>query len=162
MNPAQELHRAGQSIWLDSINREMLTEGTLRRYIDELAVTGLTSNPTILGDAMATSTDYNDSLRRHLTSGVRDPQELMNPDYAAAARSRRSQRQNGWHLPARARRLGSPRSREATSLAARAFILSPPPHSQPPGQGSGPAAYIGHRRPQPAARQCGRHEHGHG
>ena len=90
----------------------MLTEGTLRRYIDELAVTGLTSNPTILGDAMATSTDYDDSLRRHLTSGVRDPQELMNPDYAAAARSRRSQRQNGWHLPARARRLGSPRSRE--------------------------------------------------
>jgi len=40
--------------------------------------------------------------------------------------------------------------------------VSPPPHSQPPGQRSGPAACIGHRRPQPAARQCGRHEHGHG
>ncbi len=81
MNPAQELHRAGQSIWLDSINRKMLTEGTLARYIDELAVTGLTSNPTILGHAMAASTDYDDSLRRHLATGVRDPQELV---YAVA------------------------------------------------------------------------------
>ena len=54
------------------------------------------------------------------------------------------------------------RSAASTSLAARAFIVSPPPHSQPPGQGSGPAACIGHRRPQPAARQCARHEHGHG
>ena len=48
------------------------------------------------------------------------------------------------------------RSAASTSLAARAFIVSPPPHSQPPGQGSGPAACIGHRRPQPAARQCAR------
>jgi hypothetical protein len=54
------------------------------------------------------------------------------------------------------------RSAASTSLAARAFIVSPPPHSQPPGQRSGPAACIGHRRPQPSARQCARHEHGHG
>jgi len=40
--------------------------------------------------------------------------------------------------------------------------VSPPPHSQPPGQRSGPAACLGHRRPQPAARQCAHHEHGHG
>ena len=77
MNPAQELHRAGQSIWLDSINRKMLNEGTLKRYIEELAVTGLTSNPTILGHAMAASSDYDDSLRRQLESGVRDPEELV-------------------------------------------------------------------------------------
>jgi transaldolase len=77
MNPAQELHRAGQSIWLDSISRKMLSEGTLKRYIEELAVTGLTSNPTILGHAMAASADYDDSLRRHLESGVRDPEELV-------------------------------------------------------------------------------------
>jgi transaldolase len=81
MNPALQLHQAGQSIWLDSINRRMLTEGTLKRYIDELAVTGLTSNPTILGHAMAASTDYDDSLRRHLEAGVRDPEELV---YAVA------------------------------------------------------------------------------
>jgi transaldolase len=81
MNPAQELHQAGQSIWLDSINRKMLTAGTLKRYIEELAVTGLTSNPTILGHAMAASSDYDDSLRRQLESGVRDPEELV---YAVA------------------------------------------------------------------------------
>jgi transaldolase len=77
MNAAQELHQAGQSIWLDVINRRMLTEGTLKRYIDEFAVTGLTSNPTILGHAMAASSDYDDSLRRQLESGVRDPEELV-------------------------------------------------------------------------------------
>jgi transaldolase len=62
---------------LDSISRKMLNEGTLKRYIEELAVTGLTSNPTILGHAMAASADYDDSLRRHLESGVRDPEELV-------------------------------------------------------------------------------------
>jgi transaldolase len=77
MNPAQELHQAGQSIWLDSINRKMLNEGTLKRYIDQLAVTGLTSNPTILGHAMAASSDYDDSLRRQLQAGVSDPEELV-------------------------------------------------------------------------------------
>ncbi len=55
--------------------------GTLARYIDELAVTGLTSNPTILGHAMAAGTDYDDSLRRHVAAGIRDPQELV---YAVA------------------------------------------------------------------------------
>lgn len=47
MNPAQTLHQAGQSLWLDSISRHLLTTGTLARYVDQLAVTGLTSNPTI-------------------------------------------------------------------------------------------------------------------
>jgi len=77
MNAAQVLHRAGQSIWLDSINRRMLNQGTLKRYIEELAVTGLTSNPTILGHAMAAGSDYDDSLRRQLESGLRDPEELV-------------------------------------------------------------------------------------
>ena len=53
LNPAQRLHAAGQSLWLDSINRVMLRTGALARYVRELAVTGLTSNPTILGHAMA-------------------------------------------------------------------------------------------------------------
>src|ERR1700733_8114117 len=81
LNPAQRLHALGQSLWLDSINRVMLRTGTLARYVRELAVTGLTSNPTILGHAMAAGTDYDDSLRRHLATGVRDPQELV---YAVA------------------------------------------------------------------------------
>src|SRR5690348_17892432 len=81
MNPAQELHKAGQSLWLDSINRTMLTSGTLAHYRDDLAVTGLTSNPTILGHAMAASSDYDDSLRAQLAVGVRDPQQVV---YAVA------------------------------------------------------------------------------
>lgn len=81
MNPAQKLHEAGQSIWLDTINRKMLNEGTLARYIEQFAVTGLTSNPTILGHAMAASSDYDDSLRRHLEAGIQDPEELV---YAVA------------------------------------------------------------------------------
>jgi transaldolase len=81
MNPALMLHESGQSIWLDSISRKMLNEGTLARYIDQFAVTGLTSNPTILGHAMAASSDYDGSLRRHLQAGVRDPEQLV---YAVA------------------------------------------------------------------------------
>ena len=77
MNPAQQLHQAGQSLWLDSISRRLLEEGTLARYIDELAVTGLTSNPTILGHAMAVSSAYDDSLRRHVVRGITDPEELV-------------------------------------------------------------------------------------
>lgn len=77
MNPAQQLHAAGQSLWLDSINRTMLRENILRRYIDDLAVTGLTSNPTILGRAMAASADYDDSLTRQLQAGVTGAEELV-------------------------------------------------------------------------------------
>ncbi len=46
LNPAQRLHTLGQSLWLDSINRVMLRTGALARYVRDLAVTGLTSNPT--------------------------------------------------------------------------------------------------------------------
>ena len=58
MKPTQQLHEAGQSLWLDNITRELLTSGTLRRYIDELSVTGLTSNPTIFDHAISKSHDY--------------------------------------------------------------------------------------------------------
>ncbi len=75
------LRAAGQSIWLDSISRVMVASGALARYVDELAVTGLTSNPTILGHAMAASPAYDQSLRRLLADGVSDPQDLV---YAAA------------------------------------------------------------------------------
>ena len=46
--PTQRLHELGQSLWVDNIDRQMLSSGVLRNYIDELSVTGLTSNPTIL------------------------------------------------------------------------------------------------------------------
>ncbi len=47
MKATQELHNLGQSLWLDNITRDLLNSGTLERYIDEMSVTGLTSNPTI-------------------------------------------------------------------------------------------------------------------
>ena len=88
-NAAQRLHEVGQSLWLDSINRAMLRSGALARYVSELAVTGLTSNPTILGHAMAASTDYDASLRTWLQHGVNEPQDLVYrlalEDLAAAA-----------------------------------------------------------------------------
>jgi Transaldolase/Fructose-6-phosphate aldolase len=70
LNPAQRLHALGQSLWLDSINRVMLRTGTLARYVRDLAVTGLTSNPTILGHAMAAGSDYDRSLARLAGEGV--------------------------------------------------------------------------------------------
>ena len=51
--PTQELHDRGQSLWLDNITRAMLDEGAIARYIDEYAVTGLTSNPSIFDNAIA-------------------------------------------------------------------------------------------------------------
>ena len=47
MNATRQLHDLGQSLWLDNITRDLLTSGTLSRYIEEFSVTGLTSNPTI-------------------------------------------------------------------------------------------------------------------
>ena len=52
MKATQLLHNLGQSLWLDNITRELLNSGTLQRYIDELSVTGLTSNPTIFDLAL--------------------------------------------------------------------------------------------------------------
>jgi transaldolase len=77
LNPAQCLHGLGQSLWLDSINRVMLRSGALARYVRELAVTGLTSNPTILGHAMAAGSDYDSSLAGLVSDGVTDAQDLV-------------------------------------------------------------------------------------
>ena len=60
MKPTQQLHELGQSLWLDNITRKLLTSGTLRRYLDELSITGLTSNPTIFDHAIKGGTDYDD------------------------------------------------------------------------------------------------------
>ena len=77
LNSAQRLHALGQSLWLDSINRVMLRTGALARYVRDLAVTGLTSNPTILGHAMAAGSDYDRSLARLAGEGVTDAQDLV-------------------------------------------------------------------------------------
>ena len=69
MNPTRQLHELGQSLWLDNITRRYLTAGTLRRFIDELSITGLTSNPTIFDHALKSGTDYDADLRTKLAAG---------------------------------------------------------------------------------------------
>jgi len=66
MNATQSLHDIGQSVWLDNITRDLLSSGTLQRYIDELSVTGLTSNPTIFDHAIKNSTAYDTPIREGL------------------------------------------------------------------------------------------------
>src|SRR3954453_21625331 len=69
MRPTQQLHEIGQSLWLDNITRALLTSGTLDRYIHELSVTGLTSNPTIFEHAIRGSSDYDAGIREKLAAG---------------------------------------------------------------------------------------------
>jgi hypothetical protein len=69
MKATQKLHEIGQSLWLDNITRGLLTSGTLRRYIQEYSVTGLTSNPTIFDHAIKNSHDYDDAIRQKLKEG---------------------------------------------------------------------------------------------
>lgn len=69
MDATRRLHEAGQSIWLDNITRGILRNGTLRRYIDELSVTGLTSNPTIFLHALEKGDLYDDAIRQKGADG---------------------------------------------------------------------------------------------
>jgi transaldolase len=69
MKATAKLHDVGQSIWLDNITRDLLESGTLARYIAELSVTGLTSNPTIFDHAIKGSSDYDAAIRSKLRTG---------------------------------------------------------------------------------------------
>ena len=69
MKATQLLHNLGQSIWLDNITRDLLNSGTLKRYIDDFSVTGLTSNPTIFNHAVKNSRAYDTAIAAHLQSG---------------------------------------------------------------------------------------------
>ena len=70
MKATQKLHEMGQSLWLDNITRSLLKSGTLERYIKELSVTGLTSNPTIFDHAIKNSHDYDDAIHQKLQKGM--------------------------------------------------------------------------------------------
>jgi transaldolase len=70
MKPTKQLHDLGQSIWLDNITRDLLDNGTLERYIKELSVTGLTSNPTIFDHAIKNSSAYDADILSKLASGA--------------------------------------------------------------------------------------------
>ena len=69
MKATKMLHERGQSLWLDNITRDLLDTGTLTRYIDELSVTGLTSNPTIFDHAIKNSSAYDAAIRQKVREG---------------------------------------------------------------------------------------------
>jgi transaldolase len=88
MKATRTLLDVGQSLWLDNITRNLLKTGELRRYIDELSVTGLTSNPTIFDHAIKNSNDYDEAIKRELAGGKSGEQlffELALEDLTAAA-----------------------------------------------------------------------------
>ena len=70
MNPTQALHQRGQSLWLDNISRSLLDSGTLARYIRELSVTGLTSNPSIFEHSIGASDSYDTRIRALAATGL--------------------------------------------------------------------------------------------
>ncbi len=70
MKATQQLNDLGQSLWLDNITRQMLDSGTLKRYINELSITGLTSNPTIFDHAMTHGNSYDAEIARLMSSGM--------------------------------------------------------------------------------------------
>jgi transaldolase len=104
MIATQMLHETGQSLWLDFITRGLLMEGTLRQYIDELSVTGLTSNPTLFDASIRQGQDYDDSIRAGVERGLRAEAlffQLALEDLTRAAAlfqstHQRTQGEDGW------------------------------------------------------------------
>jgi transaldolase len=104
VNPTQRLHELGQSLWLDNITRDMLEDGTLQRYIDELSITGLTSNPTIFDKAISSGSAYDEHITELHERGL-EPEpaffELALADLRDAARmfepiNQRTDGVDGW------------------------------------------------------------------
>ena len=71
MRPTRALAELGQSLWFDNITRDLLDDGTLRRYVEEWSVTGLTSNPTIFDQAFKNSRAYDGGIARRARAGER-------------------------------------------------------------------------------------------
>src|SRR6516162_1675016 len=70
MKPTQQLHDLGQSLWLDTITRDLLNSGTLQSYIDQLSVTGVTSKPTIFDQAIKKSPSYDPAIHDGMSKGL--------------------------------------------------------------------------------------------
>jgi transaldolase len=104
MKPTQELHELGQSLWLDTITRTMLDDGTEQGYIDELNVTGQTSNPTIFDKAISGGDAYDEQIAELRGKGLEGEElffELALTDLKRAAKMfepehKRTNRMDGW------------------------------------------------------------------
>jgi len=70
MSNTKTLHDLGQSLWLDNITREILDNGTLRRYVEHFSITGLTSNPTIFDEAIGKTSAYDKGIRQKAQAGL--------------------------------------------------------------------------------------------
>ncbi|MCX8070882.1 MAG: transaldolase [Candidatus Binatia bacterium] len=77
MLPTHRLRALGQSVWLDQITRSLLRKGTLRKYIEEFGVSGLTSNPTIFDNAIKNSRDYDSSISEGMRRGLHGEQLFL-------------------------------------------------------------------------------------
>ena len=88
MKPTQQLHEAGQSLWLDNITRNLLDSGTLERYIAQDSITGLTSNPTIFDRAIEAGADYDQDIAAGKGAGADDEEVFF--DLALADLRRRT------------------------------------------------------------------------
>ncbi len=104
MKPTQELHELGQSLWLDNITRTMLDDGTEQGYINELSVTGQTSNPTIFDKAISSGDAYDEQIAELREQGLEPEEiffELALADVTRAARMfepihEETERMDGW------------------------------------------------------------------
>ena len=90
MKATQLLHNLGQSLWLDNITRDLVNSGTLKRYIDELSVTGLTSNPTIFDHAIKNSSSYDAAIRKKLDEGKSGERAVLRAGTRGSDAGRRS------------------------------------------------------------------------
>ena len=136
MKATQKLHNLGQSLWLDNITRDLLTSGTLRRYIDELSVTGLTSNPTIFDHAIKNSTAYDAAIRKKLKEGKSGEATILR----AGARGHHSGRRSV------SAGLGADRRRGRLGVAG-SVAAAGPRHRQHAGGGQGSARPGGRAQP---------------
>jgi transaldolase len=104
VKPTQRLHELGQSLWLDNITRPMLAEGVLKGYIDDLSITGLTSNPTIFEKAISGGEAYDEQIAQLDAQGLGGEEaffEIAIADLRDAADlfadvHRRTDRVDGW------------------------------------------------------------------
>jgi transaldolase len=104
MKPTEQLHELGQSLWLDNITRTMLDDGTLKGYVDELSITGLTSNPTIFDKAISAGDAYDEQIAELREQGLDGEElffELALADLTRAAElfepeHERTDRMDGW------------------------------------------------------------------
>ena len=158
MKPTQQLHDLGQSLWIDNITRTMLDDGTLAGYIDELSVTGLTSNPTIFDKAIGGGDAYDDQIAELTEQGLEGEElffELALTDLRRAAELFKPvHERTDDRRPGLARGLAAARRRRRgdDQAGGRALLRAPRRTSSSRSPAPRPAARRSRRRSSPGSR----------